>query len=342
MANSSTATRTPATATTAADKIYLVTGANAGLGLDATRQLALKADTKKVYLACRTKSKALKAIEDLSTKYDDIDTNKLEYIHFDASDSKEDIMKHLVDTLKSYPNEKLHGLILNAGGVGHDATGVAKGPNNILDIFQLNIVGHMHMIEGLKSKGYLIPNETVIVMSGSEVARGIPSMGMFAPTMPNTTSEYKQMIEGKTWSKSKYDPMVVYGHVKGIAALYWSEYARQNPEYHILTVSPGATKGTEAAKSESISPIMSLMFPVMLGIMNLFGGAHDVEIGAKRYVDAVTLSNGYETYESGSFIGSLKGASGKVGNQINVRKHHGAQYADVNKQHVAYKALSTY
>ena len=48
---------------TSSRKVYLVTGANIGLGLDAVRQLALQKDTKTVYLACRTKSKALKAID---------------------------------------------------------------------------------------------------------------------------------------------------------------------------------------------------------------------------------------------------------------------------------------
>ncbi len=47
------------------NKVYLVTGANAGLGLDASRQLALQKDTKKVYLACRTESKAITAIDGL-------------------------------------------------------------------------------------------------------------------------------------------------------------------------------------------------------------------------------------------------------------------------------------
>ena len=83
-----------------AKKIYLVTGANVGLGYEATRQLALKDDTQKVYLACRTESKALQAIEDLSKTYG-IDSKKLQYIHFDALNSKEDIMKHSRDATVS-------------------------------------------------------------------------------------------------------------------------------------------------------------------------------------------------------------------------------------------------
>ena len=40
------------------NRTIIITGANAGLGKDAARQLALNEETKKIYLACRSKDKA--------------------------------------------------------------------------------------------------------------------------------------------------------------------------------------------------------------------------------------------------------------------------------------------
>ena len=76
--------------TSPATKTYLITGANAGLGLDATRQLALRDDVRKVYMACRSKDKADAAIEDLVNKFH-VSREKLEFVPFDGSSSKEEI-----------------------------------------------------------------------------------------------------------------------------------------------------------------------------------------------------------------------------------------------------------
>ena len=50
--------------TTTPSKVYLVTGANAGIGLEATRQLVARADTKVVYMLCRSKERAQAAIDE--------------------------------------------------------------------------------------------------------------------------------------------------------------------------------------------------------------------------------------------------------------------------------------
>jgi NAD(P)-dependent dehydrogenase (short-subunit alcohol dehydrogenase family) len=131
-------------------KVYLVTGANTGLGLDATRQLALKASTKKVYLACRTESKARQAIAYLLENHK-IPPTKLDFVLFNASDSNTEIAK-IVDALPA--DEKLDGLIFNAGGIGSDKTGVPTGPNHVLDQIQINIIGHIHLLNVLKSAGF--------------------------------------------------------------------------------------------------------------------------------------------------------------------------------------------
>ncbi len=47
------------------DNAFLITGANAGLGKDVARQLALRADVDSIYLACRDQAKAQAAQADL-------------------------------------------------------------------------------------------------------------------------------------------------------------------------------------------------------------------------------------------------------------------------------------
>jgi len=46
-------------------KTVLITGANAGLGKEVARQLALRPETARIYLACRNKDRAIAAKAEL-------------------------------------------------------------------------------------------------------------------------------------------------------------------------------------------------------------------------------------------------------------------------------------
>lgn len=317
-------------------KVYLVTGANSGLGLDATRQLALKATTKKVYLACRTESKARQAIADLLENHK-IPPTKLAFLPFNASDSKTAIAK-IVDALPA--DEKLDGLIFNAGGIGSDKTGVPTGPNLVLDQIQINIMGHIHLLNALKSAGFLKINKTAIVFSGSEAARGVPILGMVAPKLPSTTDDYTHLIEGS--SLKSYNALNYYSLVKGIGALYWAEWARRNPEYLVFTVSPGATKGTNFATQKGMSKVSRVMFPVMMKVMQPLGVTHELATGAKRYVEAVNREGKFQEFKSGAFVASAHGLAGPVSDQTTRKESRASQYADTSKQRAAYEAIQAY
>jgi NAD(P)-dependent dehydrogenase (short-subunit alcohol dehydrogenase family) len=321
------------------NKIYLVTGSNSGLGLDAARQMALKPETKRVYLACRTESKALAAIDSLVMDYT-VPREKLVFVPFDASASKETIATQITAGLlvPSSSDEKIDGLIFNAGGMGFDNSGLATGPNNVLDMFQINLMGHIHLLDTLKSNNYLKPNETVIVYAGSEAARGVPVMGMSAPKLPDSLEEYQKVINGTAFKK--FDTMEVYGQVKAIAALYWASWAREHPQYYVISVSPGATRGTAIAGHKSIPKVMRVIFPTVFRMMDFLGMAHPVRVGAKRYVDAVDRQGDFEQFASGSFVASAHGVSGRVMDQS---KHpRGAVFADHKKQDIVYNAVQAF
>lgn len=318
-------------------KTFIITGANTGLGLDATKQLALRDDVQKVYLACRSKAKAEKAISDLVAT--GISADKLEFIMFDGSSSKAEI-EASAGVIPA--GTVIDGIVLNAGGVGHDTVGKPTGPNQILPIVQINIAAHTHLINFLLKKGYLVKNKSRVVFSGTEGSRGISFMGMKSPEFTESTPEYfKTYMDGSAYKK--YDGMgVAYSDAKGLGTFYMAAWARAHPEIFALTVSPGGTKGTSFAAQEGLPFIMKYMFPIIMSVFGLLGYFHELEVGAKRYVDAVTGEGEFEKFtSSGAYIASKTGISGPVVDQVEVFDT-AKQYGDVTKQEAVYKALNEF
>src|ERR1700743_3511594 len=111
----------------------LITGANAGLGKEAARQLALKNETKKVILLCRNQAKAEAAKEELEER-----TGKriFEIIIGDVADANS--VRKAVEKIK----EPIDAVILNAGGmVGKTAAKVTSSGMN--ELAATNILGHV-------------------------------------------------------------------------------------------------------------------------------------------------------------------------------------------------------
>mmetsp|Transcript_22001 Transcript_22001/g.31566 ORF Transcript_22001/g.31566 Transcript_22001/m.31566 type:complete len:318 (-) Transcript_22001:97-1050(-) len=311
-------------------KSYLITGANVGLGWDTCRQLAMREDTEKVYLACRSKEKATHAIRKLMAA--GCVESKLEFIPFDASVSKQEIQKSTVESLK-LKNRRLDGLILNAGGPGGDGTGKAISPNYVLDIVQINLIAHIQLVQLLTSEA-LLQDDCHIIYSGSESARGYLAP---VPRMRDTPKDFQYFMEGKSY-KWHYDIADAYGTVKGIAALYFAAFAKVHHTYKVFTVSPGATFGTEILSQKSIARLGWLVHIVWV-ILSWFGWMHRLEHGALRYVKAVTGDYDSE-FPSGTFVASLRLAVGPVCDQTELSG--GKQYGDLSKQNAAYQALSSY
>lgn len=286
----------------------LITGANAGLGKESARQLALQDGIEKIYLACRNAEKAKVAKRELEDE-----TGKLifEIVLVDVSDLNS--VRTAVDSL----NEPIDALIMNAGGMGGKNFD-SKTANGVTQQFAVNVLGHVVMAEELLKAKKLTK---VGIFAGSEAARGFPKMGIKRPNLKTSSvEEFISIIDGSFFPKTK-DPLVPYGAVKYVGTLWMSSLARQYPNVRLVTVSPGSTSGTDGGKN--LAPFMRFIVtrigPILLP---MFGLMHTVDQGARRYVDVLKD----EAYKSGVFYGSKEStATGPLVDQ-------GEIFADLNNK----------
>ncbi len=117
----------------------MVTGANAGIGKEVARQLALSGDYGKIILACRNRSKADLAMKDLQAT-----TGKAVFavVMMDVSDPAS------VRTALAGLDEPIDDLVMNAGGSG-GKTPLALTKDGVTEIFASNVLGHVILLDGL-------------------------------------------------------------------------------------------------------------------------------------------------------------------------------------------------
>lgn len=285
-------------------------------------------DTKKVYMAARTSEKAQAAIDDLVNNAG-VSADKLAYLHFDPNEGKKDIQQK---TVRALSEKTVYGLILNAGGMGKGNT---TEPNKVTEMAQINLIGHVHLVDALLA-AKKIGTESRIVYAGSEAARGLPTFGMSRPKLEEMSQQdFADILSGDKY-KDSFQPDAAYAEMKGMAALYFGRFAREHKNLYAVTVSPGATKGTEVLSQEGLSAFQVAIFKVMFTVFGWFGAVHELEVGAKRYVDAVT---GFD-YPSGSFVASAKGASGPLVDQASLDS--GIAFGQTETQDKAYDAIRAY
>jgi NAD(P)-dependent dehydrogenase (short-subunit alcohol dehydrogenase family) len=278
-------------------KSVLITGANGGLGKECARQLALLDSTEKIYLGCRNEERAKAAKQDLEAS---TGRTIFEIVLIDVSNP--DSVRSAIASL----SEPIDGLVMNAGGMGGSNPG-EKTEDGVIQMFAVNVLGHVVLLDELLQANKLTK---VAIYAGSEAARGIPVMGMKRPALETSSvDDFASICDGSLFGDT-IDPMVAYGPVKYTAAMWMSSVARQNPDLRIITMSPGGTTGTEVMND--LPPVMKFMFQnVGLKLMPLFGMMHELEVGAKRYVDGLND----ESYNSGVFYASKKGMSGPLVDQ---------------------------
>merc|ERR1712038_208918 len=88
--------------------------------------------------------------------------------------------------------------------------------------------------------------------------------------------------------------------------------------------------------------IKQMMFPLAFKMMVPLGLMHKVEVGAKRYVDAVNREGGFADFQSGTFLASAHGVSGRVSDQAMRKEKRATQYGDIHKQGAAFAAVQSF
>ncbi|CAD0186265.1 hypothetical protein RUESEDTHA_03172 [Ruegeria sp. THAF57] len=296
----------------------LITGANAGLGREAARQLALQKGISKVYLACRNPIKAEAAKSALERE---TGRKIFEVVLMDVTSPAS--VRAAVAALST----PIDAVILNAGGTG------GRNPNSltsdgVTNIFATNVLGHVVLVDTLLERQLLT---STILYAGSEAARGIPKMGMHRPSLSDgTVDEFKSIADGTKFGPDG-DPMQTYGYAKLTATLWMGAMARQNPHIRFVTMSPGGTAGT--AGFDDLPLMKRIVFKHVGGVlMHLFGMMHSVEAGAKRYLDGLLNLD----FETGHFYASRAGyPTGPVVDQASID----ASLSDITNQDNANKAL---
>jgi NAD(P)-dependent dehydrogenase (short-subunit alcohol dehydrogenase family) len=259
-------------------KTVLITGANAGIGKDVARQLALRPEFKRIYLACRNQDRATTAKAELEAT---TGRSIFDFILMDVADLGS------VRAGLAAIDGSLDALVMNAGVIGNK-TLMDLTADGVTALFATNVLGHAVLLEGLLTDNRL---GEVAVFVGSEAARGIPKMRMKRPSFVSTSAdELATVIDGSYFAGKKFEPSLAFSQVKYIGALWMSYLARQYPDRRLITVSPGNTTGTQAP--EGLKPPLRIAAKY---VMPYIGISHKLDVGAKRIVDGVTdptLSSG--------------------------------------------------
>jgi NAD(P)-dependent dehydrogenase (short-subunit alcohol dehydrogenase family) len=276
----------------------LVTGANAGIGKDVARQLALRPEMARIYLACRNQDRATAAKADLEAA---TGRSIFDIILMDVADLSS------VRAGLAAINGSLNALVMNAGGVG-GKTPMHLTADGATYMFASNVLGHAALLEALLTEDRL---GEVAVFAGSESARGVPKLRMKRPSFVSTSAdELATVIDGSYFADRKPDRNLAYGQVKYIGALWMAYLARQHPDRRFITVSPGNTSGTEGPNDLSLPLRLAARY-----VMPHLSIAHKLDVGARRLVDGATDP----TLSSGVFYASAANKlTGPLVNQADI------------------------
>src|ERR1700751_1660857 len=262
---------------TTLEKTALITGANAGIGKEVARQLALRPEFGRIYLACRNAGRARTAKAELEAE---TGRNIFDTVLTDVADLGS-VRAGLADI-----DGSVDALVMNAGVIGPQSMGLTA--DGVTNVFATNVLGHVALLEGLLAEDRL---GEVAVFVGSEAVRGVPKLRMKGPSFVSTSAdELATVIDGSYFAGRKPDFNLAFGQAKYIGALWMAYLARHSPDRRFVTVSPGNTTGTQAASELPLPMRIAAKY-----VMPALGLAHKLDVGAKRIVDGVTdptLPNG--------------------------------------------------
>mmetsp|Transcript_12963 Transcript_12963/g.25841 ORF Transcript_12963/g.25841 Transcript_12963/m.25841 type:complete len:336 (-) Transcript_12963:467-1474(-) len=272
-----------------ARKSVLVTGANSGLGFDCCKQLA-ESGWGRIILACRNKQRGEDAVKDLEKQ-----TGKqvFELVILDTEN------KAACRDVASNFDGKLDCLVLNAGKMLPKTEALKPSPDGYCTNAAMHVLGPITFTDALISQGKFSADATIIYVS-SEVARGMSTMSVAPPVVPDNKEQLQQLMKGEVCAlpSGKWDDLSEYGRMKLLATMHFSALARKHSQFHIFSVSPGSTRGTQAASEHGT---VAALVPVLMYFASAFGMSHPLEFGTDRYVQ---LANRPSDFTSGTFYAS--------------------------------------
>lgn len=292
-----------------ANRTALVTGANSGLGFEASAQLA-EQGYKKVLISARTAAKAHAARAGLVER---TGREVFEQIILENND-----LASVVAAAKKLAEsgDTIDFLLLNAGAA--PAKDLAMTADGLEATYASTLIGH-HLLTMLLLEDGLLSNEARIVIAGSEAARGdVPT---FHPLDVNAfadehyAGDLEAAIEAQIRMQppAKYVPSNTYATAKMFAVWWAAELATLLPEgMTVNAVSPGSAPDTNAARNAPF-----YMTKIMIPILKLMPGmSHSVADGAARYLEVA----GYGDDATGEFFASPP--KKMTGDLVEIRMDH--------------------
>src|SRR5665213_2404123 len=158
---------------TPAGKTVHITGANVGIGKEVARQLALRPEFARIYLACRNQDRATTAKADLEAV---TGRDIFDIILMDVTDLGS------VRAGLAAISGSLDALVMNAGVIGNQ-TLMELTADGVTKLFATNVLGHAVLLEGLLAENRL---SEIAVFVASEAARGIPKLRFKRPSFVTT------------------------------------------------------------------------------------------------------------------------------------------------------------
>ena len=126
-------------------KTALITGANVGIGKEVARQLALRPEFARIYLACRNQDRATQAKADLEAV---TGRDIFDIILMDVADLGS------VRAGLAAISGSLDALVMNAGVIGNK-TLMETTADGVTTLFATNVLGHAVLLEGLLTQNRL-------------------------------------------------------------------------------------------------------------------------------------------------------------------------------------------
>ena len=207
------------------DKRILITGANAGIGVETARALA--ATGAQVFMACRPRATAEAAQADVLATHPEA---RVRLLDLDLGD-----LESVEACAKAYPHDSLDRLVCNAGVYGGPYTTTKQAIERTVGVCHF---GHLLLFDRLRDK-MLAARQARLVMVSSESHR--------TPRRLN--------FERFPFAANEYRDIIAYGQAKLCNALMAAEVQRRWGEQGIdaCSLHPGALIATSIGRNSRLA-----------------------------------------------------------------------------------------